>query len=78
MKLRAYRRKVSLCNACYVMRCIQDCISTALILLKATISPDKVVQTSDYPSELILYHYHKKYPEYYDLPNQKQWKQVPT
>ena len=60
------------------MRYTQEQISTALVLLKATGSPDKVVQTLGYPSAPMLYHWHKKYPEYYDVPNQKHWRQAPT
>ena len=26
----------------------------------------------------MLYHWRKKYPEYYDVPNQKHWRQAPT
>ena len=60
------------------MRYTQEQISTALVLLKATGSPDKVVQTLGYPSAPMLYHWHKKYPEYFDVPNQKHWRQAPT
>ena len=60
------------------MRYTQEQISTALVLLKATGSPDKVVQTLGYPSAPMLYHWRKKYPEYYDVPNQKHWRQAPT
>ena len=71
-------RKVGLCNAYYVMRYTQKQISTALILLKSTEFADKVVQPVGYPSAPMLYHWRKKYPEYYDVPNQKHWKQAPT
>ena len=60
------------------MRYTQEQISTALVLLKATGSPDKVVQTLGYPSAPMLYHWRKKYPEYYDVPNQKHWRQAST
>ena len=60
------------------MRYTQEQISTALVLLKATGSPDKVVQTLGYPSAPMLYHWRKKYPEYYDVPNQKHRRQAPT
>ena len=60
------------------MRYTQEQISTALILLKATESPNKVIQTLGYPSSPTLYHWHKKYPEYYDVPNQKYWRQAPN
>ena len=60
------------------MRYTQEQISTALVLLKATGSPDKVIQTLGYPSSPMLYHWRKKYPEYYDVPNQKHWRQAPN
>lgn len=60
------------------MRYTQEQISTALVLLKATGSPDKVIQTLGYPSVPMLYLWRKKYPEYYDVPNQRHWRQVPT
>ena len=60
------------------MRYTQEQISTALVLLKATGPPDKVVQTLGYPSAPMLYHWRKKYPECYDVPNQKHWRQAPT
>ena len=60
------------------MRYTQEQISTALLLLKATGSPDKVTQTLGYPSSPMLYHWRHKYPEYYDVPNQKHWRQAPT
>lgn len=60
------------------MRYTQEQISTALVLLKATGSPDKVIQTLGYPSSPMLYHWRKKYPKYYDVPNQKHWRQAPT
>ena len=71
-------QKVGLYNACYAMRYTQEQISTALLLLKATGSPDKVIQTLGYPSSQMLYHWRDKYPEYYDVPNQKHWRQAPT
>lgn len=58
------RTKVGLCNARYVMRYTQEQVSTALVLLKAIGSPDKVIQTLGYPSTPILYHWRKKYPKY--------------
>ena len=60
------------------MRYRQEQISTALLLLKATGSPDKVIQTLGYPFSTMLYHWSDKYPEYYDVPNQKHWRQAPT
>lgn len=59
------------------MRYAQEQISTALVLLKATGSPDEVIRTLGYPSNPMLYHWRKKYPEYYDVPIQKHWKQAP-
>ena len=58
------------------MRYTQEQISTALVLLKATGSPDEVIRTLGYPSNPMLYHWRKKYPEYYDVPIQKHWKQA--
>lgn len=51
-------------------------ISTALLLLKTTGSPAKVIETLGYPSSPMLYHWRDKYPEYYEAPNQKHWKQA--
>lgn len=51
------------------MRYTQEQILTALVLLKVTGSPDKVIQTLGYPSSSMLYHWRDKYPEYYDVPN---------
>lgn len=59
------------------MRYTQEQISTALVLLKATGSPDEVIRILGYPSNPMLYHWRKKYPEYYDIPIQKHWKQAP-
>ena len=59
------------------MRYTQEQISTALVLLKATGAPDEVIRTLGYPSNPMLYHWRKKYPEYYDVPSQKHWKQAP-
>lgn len=50
------------------MRYTQEQISQALVSLKARGSPDKAIQTLGYPSASILYHRHKKYPEYHDVP----------
>lgn len=60
------------------MKYTQEQISTALVLLKATGVPDKVIKTLGYPSLPILYHWRKKYSEYYDVPNQNHWRQAPT
>lgn len=59
------------------MRYTQEQISAALLLLKATGSPRKVIQTLGYPSSPMLYHWRDSYPEYYDVPDQKHWKQAP-
>lgn len=59
------------------MRYTQEQISAALLLLKATGSPKKVIQTLGYPSSPMLYHWRDNYPEYYDVPDQKHWKQAP-
>lgn len=58
------------------MRYTQEQISTALLLLKATGSPAKVIQTLGYPSSPMLYHWRDSYPEYYNAPNQRHWKQA--
>lgn len=60
------------------MRYTQEQISTALVLLKATGSLDKVILTLGYPSSPMLYRWRDKYPEYCDVPNQKHWRQAPT
>lgn len=57
------------------MKYTKEQIATALVLLKATGSADKVFQTLGYPSTPMLYNWRKKYPEYYDVPVQKHWKQ---
>lgn len=59
------------------MRYTQEQISTALLLLKATDSPAKVIQILGYPSSPMLYHWRDSYPEYYDVPDQKHWRQAP-
>lgn len=58
------------------MRYTKEQISTALLLLKATGSPTKVIQTLGYPTSPMLYHWRDNYPEYYDVPEQKHWKQA--
>lgn len=60
------------------MRYTQEQISTALLLLKATGSPTKVIQILGYPSSPMLYHWRDNYPEYYDVPDQKHWRQAPS
>ena len=59
------------------MRYTIDQIKTALLLLKTTGSPNKVIELLGYPSNPMLYHWRNKYPEYYDTPIQKHWKQAP-
>lgn len=46
------------------------------MLLKATGSPKQVIDTLGYPSSPMLYHWRDMYPEYYDVPDQKHWKQA--
>ncbi len=58
------------------MRYTQEQISMALVLLKETGSPRKVIQTLGYPSNPMLYHWRKKYTQYYDIPTQKHWKRA--
>ena len=58
------------------MRYTTDQIKTALLLLKTTGSPNKVIELLGYPSNPMLYHWRDKYPEYYDNPLQKHWKQA--
>lgn len=60
------------------MRYTQEQISATLLLLKATSSPTKVIQTLGYPSSPMLYHWRNNYPEYYDVPDQKHWKKAPS
>lgn len=48
------------------------------MLLKATGSPKQVMNTLGYPSSPMLYHWRDMYPEYYDVPDQKHWKQAPS
>lgn len=60
------------------MRYTQEQISAALLLLKATGSPTKVIQTLGYPSSPMLYYWRDNYPEYYDVPVQKHWRQAPS
>lgn len=60
------------------MRYTEEQISAALLLLKATGSPTKVIQTLGYPSSPMLYHWRDNYPEYYDVPDQKHWRQAPV
>ena len=58
------------------MRYTTDQIKTALLLLKTTGAPNKVIELLGYPSNPMLYHWRDKYPEYYDNPLQKHWKQA--
>lgn len=58
------------------MKYTREQISTALLLLKATGSPNKVIDTLGYPSSPMLYHWRDKYPDLYDVPSQRHWKQA--
>ena len=58
------------------MRYTIEQIKSALLLLKTTGSPKKVIEILGYPSNPMLYHWRDKYPEYYDAPIQKHWKQA--
>ena len=58
------------------MRYTREQISAALLLLKATGSPTKVIETLGYPSSPMLYHWRDKYPDLYDVPSQRHWKQA--
>lgn len=60
------------------MRYTQEQISTILVSLKATESPDKVNQALGYPSSPMFYHWRDKYPEYYNVQKQTHWRQAPT
>ena len=60
------------------MRYTKEQISTALLLLKATGSPNKVIETLGYPSSPMLYHWRDMYPEYYEVPDQKHWRKAAT
>ena len=60
------------------MRYTKEQISAALLLLKTTGSPNKVIETLGYPSSPMLYHWRDMYPEYYDVPDQKHWRQAPA
>lgn len=59
------------------MRYTNEQISAALLLLKATGSLKQVIDTLGYPSSPMLYHWRDMYPEYYNVPDQKHWKQAP-
>jgi hypothetical protein len=58
------------------MRYTKEQISTALLLLEATGSPIKVIETLGYPSNPMLYKWKDKYPEYCSTPQQNHWKQA--
>lgn len=61
------------------MRYTQEQISAALILLKATGSPEKVIETLGYPSNPMLYKWRDKYPELYgSMIGAKHYKQSST
>lgn len=58
------------------MRYTTEQIKTALLLLKTTGSPKKVIEILGYPSNPMLFHWRDKYPEYYDAPIQRRWKKA--
>ena len=60
------------------MRYTKEQISAALLLLKATASPNKVIEMLGYPSSPMLYYWRDMYPEYYDVPDQRRWRQAPA
>lgn len=61
------------------MRYTKEQIYAALLLLKATGSPNKVIETLGYPSSPMLYHWRDKYPDLIEsTPNQRHWKQAPV
>ena len=58
------------------MKYTKEQIATALQLLGATGSPRKVIEILGYPSNPMLYHWRKKYPELYTPPQMNHWKQA--
>ena len=58
------------------MKYTKEQIATALQLLGSTGSPRKVIEILGYPSNPMLYHWRKKYPELYNSPQVKHWKQA--
>ena len=53
------------------MRYTREQRPAALLLLKATGSPDKVIETLGYPSSPMLYHWRDTYPDLYDVPKSR-------
>lgn len=60
------------------MRYTKEQIAAALLLLDATGSPTTVIETLGYPSNPMLYHWKKKYPELCSTPQQRHWKMAST
>ena len=58
------------------MKYTKEQIATALQMLGSTGSPRKVIEILGYPSNPMLYHWRKKYPELYNSPQVKHWKQA--
>ena len=58
------------------MKYTKEQIATALQLLNSTGSPRKVIEILGYPSNPMLYHWRKKYPELYTSPQMNHWKQA--
>ena len=58
------------------MKYTKEQIATALQLLDSTGSPRKVIEILGYPSNPMLYHWRKKYPELYTSPQMNHWKQA--
>lgn len=58
------------------MKYTTEQIKTALLLLKTTGSPKRVIEILGYPSNPMLFHWRKKYPEYYSAPIRRSWKQA--
>ena len=58
------------------MKYTKEQIATALQLLGSTGFPRKVIEILGYPSNPMLYHWRKKYPELYTSPQMNHWKQA--
>ena len=58
------------------MKYTKEQIATALQLLGSTGSPRRVIEILGYPSNPMLYHWRKKYPELYTPPQMNHWKQA--
>ena len=58
------------------MKYTKEQIAIALQMLGATGFPRKVIEILGYPSNPMLYHWRKKYPELYNSPQVKHWKQA--